>query len=238
MLNKLPEDWIEEHNGELRVRSGQRKHVPKTFQVTPLGQVSDNGIASEGSLPMQFITTPFRFSLHCGVTYGSRQSSDFAKLTELSSGGRSTDTTILSLSLIRNLCKDPELLPKAQKLLSFTDNRQDASLQAGHFNDFVEIALLRSALYRAVQQAGETGITHEVLPQRAFQALELEFALYAIDPEVRFAQKAETERALREVLGYRIYRDSKTWMAHYLSESRAMWFTRNSLHIIGRGVCG
>jgi hypothetical protein len=113
------------------------------------------------------------------------------------------------LSLIRNLRKDPELLPKARKLLSFTDNRQDASLQAGHFNDFVEIALLRSALYRAVQQAGETGITHEVLPQRAFQALGLEFSLYAIDPEVRFAQKAETERALREVLGYRIYRDLK-----------------------------
>jgi hypothetical protein len=30
--------------------------------------------------------------------------------------------------------------------LSFTDNRQDASLQAGHFNDFVEIGQLRSGL--------------------------------------------------------------------------------------------
>ena len=27
-----------------------------------------------------------------------------------------------------------------QKLLSFTDNRQDAALQAGHFNDFVQVA--------------------------------------------------------------------------------------------------
>ena len=33
------------------------------------------------------------------------------------------------------------------KLLSFTDNRQDASLQAGHFNDFVHVSLLRSALH-------------------------------------------------------------------------------------------
>ena len=231
MLDKLPEDWIEEYNGELRVRSGQRKYLPETFQVTPLGQVSDNGIAA------QFITTPFRFCLHCGVTYGSRQSSDFSKLTELSSGGRSTDTTILSLSLIRNLRKDPELLPKARKLLSFTDNRQDASLQAGHFNDFVEIALLRSALYRAVQQAGETGITHDVLPQRVFQALGLEFSLYAIDPEVRFAQKAETERALAR--GPRISHlpGFETWLAHYLSESGAVWFTRNSLHLIRRGLC-
>ena len=28
------------------------------------------------------------------------------------------------------------------KSLSFTDNRQDASLQAGHLNDFVQVALL------------------------------------------------------------------------------------------------
>ena len=32
------------------------------------------------------------------------------------------------------------------KLLSFTDNRQDASLQTGHFNDFVHVSLLRCAL--------------------------------------------------------------------------------------------
>jgi len=203
MLEKLPEDWIEEHNGELRVRSSQRKYLPETFQVNPLGEVTDHGLAA------QFVSAPFRFCLHCGVTYGSRQSSDFSKLTELSSGGRSTDTTILSLSLIRNLRRDLDLLPKARKMLSFTDNRQDASLQAGHFNDFVEITLLRSALYQAVREAGQAGIAHEVLPQRAFQALGLDFALYATDPEVRFAQKAETERALREVLGYRIYRDLK-----------------------------
>ena len=43
---------------------------------------------------------------------------------------------------------------RARKLLSFTDNRQDASLQAGHFNDFIEIGLLRSALHCAVQRAG------------------------------------------------------------------------------------
>lgn len=203
LLDKLPEDWIEEHNGDLRVRYSQRKYLPETFRVSPGGQVADSGITT------QFVPAPFRFCLHCGVTYGSRQSSDYAKLTELSSGGRSTDTTILSLSLIRNLRQNPDLLEKARKLLSFTDNRQDASLQAGHFNDFIEIALLRAALFRAVQVAGESGISHDVLPQRVFQAMGLDFSLYAVDPDVQFAQKAETERALREVLGYRIYRDLK-----------------------------
>lgn len=115
---------------------------------------------------MASLRAPFRFCLQCGVSYGARQSSDFAKLTELSSGGRSTDTTILSMAVICRLRSDQNLIPKARKLLSFTDNRQDASLQAGHFNDFVEIALLRSALYRAVKANEQTGISHDVLTLR------------------------------------------------------------------------
>ena len=43
----------------------------------------------------------------------------------------------------------PEPSPR-DKLLTFTDNRQDASLQAGHFNDFVHVSLLRSALNAAL----------------------------------------------------------------------------------------
>jgi ATP-dependent helicase YprA (DUF1998 family)/very-short-patch-repair endonuclease len=203
VLERVPEDWLEEKNGEVRVRSAQSKNLPKTYRIDTLGQLSDDG------LPVQFTPGKFRFCLHCGTSYSARQGSEFSKLTQLSSGGRSTDTTILSLSLIRNLRHDLSLLPKARKLLSFTDNRQDASLQAGHFNDFVEIALLRSAIHKAALDAGSQGISHDVLTQKVFSALGLDFKLYATDPDVRFAQKAETERALREVLGYRIYRDLK-----------------------------
>ena len=41
---------------------------------------------------------------------------------------------------------------RARKLLAFVDNRQDACLQAGHFNDFVQVTQLRGALYRALEQ--------------------------------------------------------------------------------------
>lgn len=203
LYEKVPEDWLEERNGELRVRANQRKNLPDAYRLNTLGLVDETGIE------VQFIPGKFRFCLHCGVSYNPRQGSEFAKLTQLSSGGRSTDTTVLSLSLIRNLRGDTSLLQQARKLLSFTDNRQDASLQSGHFNDFVEMALLRSGIYKAVQQADADGITHEFLPKKVFEALNLDFALYAVNPEVRFAQKNETERALREVLGYRIYRDLK-----------------------------
>jgi len=202
-IDRIPDDWIEESNGELAIKKSQRKNLPEVMKISPDGKKGETGQR------VVYLKAPFRFCLHCGVSYGARQSSDFAKLTELSSGGRSTDTTILSMSLIRRLRNDQDLLPKARKLLSFTDNRQDASLQAGHFNDFVEIALLRSALYRAVKANEQTGISHDILTLKVFQALNLPVEYYASDPEVRFAQKGETDRALREVLGYRIYRDLK-----------------------------
>jgi ATP-dependent helicase YprA (DUF1998 family) len=202
-IERLPDDWIEEDDGELVIKRSQRKNLPDVLKVGTDGKTATTGQS------VAYLKAPFRFCLHCGVSYGARQTSDFSKLTELSSGGRSTDTTILSMSLIRRLRNDQDLLPKARKLLSFTDNRQDASLQAGHFNDFVEISLLRSALYRAVKASEQTGISHEILTMKVFQSLALPVEHYASDPEVRFAQKAETDKALREVLGYRIYRDLK-----------------------------
>ncbi len=205
IYDRVPEDWLEERNDETQIKQSQRKNLPEPFQIAPSGEQTDDGET------VQFIEGKFRFCLNCGVSYNPRQGSEFAKLTQLSSGGRSTDTTILSLTLIRSLRNDPELKDndKVKKLLSFTDNRQDASLQAGHFNDFVEMILLRSAIYKAVERARNTGISHDVLPQKVFDAINLDFSLYAIDPAVRFAQKNETERALREALGYRIYRDLK-----------------------------
>ncbi len=205
IYDRVPEDWLEERNGEIQVKQSQRKNLPEPFRLMPSGEQADDGEL------VQFIAGKFRFCLNCSVSYNPRQGSEFAKLTQLSSGGRSTDTTILSLTLIRNLRNDPDLEGdnKVKKLLSFTDNRQDASLQAGHFNDFIEMVLLRSAIYKAIEHAGNAGIHHDVLPQKVFDALGLDFSLYAVDPTVRFAQKNETDRALREALGYRIYRDLK-----------------------------
>lgn len=155
-----------------------------------------------------YIPAPFRFCLNCGVSYNFRQRTDFGKLSSLGSEGRSTATTILSLSAVRALrSEDLELPQKARKLLSFTDNRQDASLQAGHFNDFIEIGLLRAALYSAAKEAGNQGIAHDELPQHVSTALNLPVEEYASDPDVRFQARTDTDRALKNVLGYRLYRD-------------------------------
>lgn len=195
----LPDDWLEERGGIRRIRSHRRDKLPRHVRVFPSGDEDAQG------QDCVYIASPFMFCLNCGVSYGPRQG-DFGKLATLSSEGRSSATTLLSLSAIRSL-KSSDLPPHAQKLLSFTDNRQDASLQAGHFNDFIEVSLLRGAIYRAVAAAGEDGLTHEVIAEKVFEALNLPLTLYASDPGVRFQALQDTQRALRQVLGYRIYRD-------------------------------
>ncbi len=99
------------------------------------------------------------------------------------------------------------LKAEARKLLSFTDNRQDASLQAGHFNDFAQVALLRSALHKAATAKGEAGLSHGDLSRSVFEALSLEFDEYAADSDVRGPARNATKEALRRVIDYYLYRD-------------------------------
>jgi len=196
----LPDDWLEPGEPP-RVKYHLRAAIPRQLHIAPDGRVEP------GDLVAQFISSPFRFCLNCGVAYGGRARADFAKLATLGTEGRSTATTVLSLSAIRHLRRSNAIPPDARKLLSFTDNRQDASLQAGHFNDFVEVGLLRSALFKAAERVGDEGLTHEALTQKVFDALALPIDLYAIDPAVRYAALAATQRSLRDVLGYRLYLD-------------------------------
>ena len=63
-------------------------------------------------------------------------------------------------------------MPKEEaKVLSFTDNRQDASLQAGHLNDFVQVAQLRAAIVEALRQTPV--LTFPALGQTLFEAMKL-----------------------------------------------------------------
>ncbi len=203
LLDRLPEDWIDVRDGKRAIKKDQRKNLPRAIRV------GAGGVEDEAGIDAHFIPAPFRFCLRCGVSYGSRIISDFTKLGQLGSEGRSTATTVLGMSAVRGLKADADLTDEARKLLSFSDNRQDASLQAGHFNDFVEVGLLRAALYRAAETAGNEGLRHESLTQAVFAALDLDVADYTADPDVKFQAANETRKALRDVLGYRLYIDQR-----------------------------
>jgi ATP-dependent helicase YprA (DUF1998 family)/very-short-patch-repair endonuclease len=201
VLQRLPDDWVEEHRGAERVKPSRRQHLPEPVHVSLQGAIGGEGLLCH------YVAAPFRFCLRCGVSYSFRSDSDFAKLTTLGSEGRSTATTILSLSAIRSLRDQAALQPSARKLLSFTDNRQDASLQAGHFNDFVEVGLLRSALYKAARDAGPGGLSDTDMPQRVYQALGLPRERFMRDPNVRFLAETQALAAMRSVVAYRVYHD-------------------------------
>ena len=80
-------------------------------------------------------------------------------------------------------------------------------MQAGHFNDFVQVALLRSALYRACEAAGKAGLRHGDLSRHVFDAMNPRFEDYAADLEVRGPAQQSTRDAMRRVLEYFLYRD-------------------------------
>ena len=206
VLERLPEDWLEETNaGVTRVIRQRRERVPEGLTVQGSGAIGDKGTAAA------WIPGTFTFCLNpeCGVSYNLRRSSDVNKLATLGIDGRSTATSIMALSVVQNLRRDETLEDEAKKVLSFTDNRQDASLQAGHFNDFVQVGFQRASLYKALLRAGEDGLRYDAVVHDLERSMNLPADFYANDPDIRGPALEETKRALRGVLEYLIYRDLK-----------------------------
>jgi len=206
LLTRLPSAILETTpQGMERIRAGARGDIPESIFVDARGH-----IVSEGQgIPAALIRRNFLFCLEpsCGIAFTKSQRSERAKLGTLGVDNRSTATTILAVRALIELQRDLDLKPEARKLLSFTDNRQDASLQAGHFNDFAQVALLRSALHKATKEKGEKGLSHGDLSRSVFEAMQLRFDEYAADPEVRGPARNATNDALRRVIDYYLYRD-------------------------------
>lgn len=209
LLNEnIPELWFNpDKPGE--IKSNYRKHLPEEIFVGTDGLVDEKGIR------FLFIRGTFRFCPACGIHYS--RGKDALKLPGFSGEGRSSATTIISLNTLRYLLnRDVELSDAARKLLGFTDNRQDASLQAGHFNDFMQVLLMRSALLAAIEESSDKYLREDTFADAVFRALRFNSddpairAEYLQDPHVEGGvNKRRAEEAIRRVLGYRLYVDLK-----------------------------
>ncbi|TYC22951.1 protein kinase domain-containing protein [Micromonospora sp. DR5-3] len=201
---RIPESWLEfDDHGQEAVRTSYRDRLPVAVTVDPYGY------EGRGGLKAAFIPSPFLFCAHCGVSYEQTRGKDFAKLATLDQEGRSSATSLISASIVRSLLSAPPeaLDKKARKLLTFVDNRQDASLQAGHFNDFVQITQLRGALYKAAVDAGDEGITHEELAKQVTDALGLQLVDYARGEDLPPSLTRNAAKTLRDVVAFRLYLD-------------------------------
>lgn len=206
-----PETWLDfDAAGNARIKSHYRAARAREVIIAPNGKVGSGAKA-------WFIPGRFRFCLRCGATHSS-SARDRTRLASLSAEGRSSATTVLVSSALRWMHgKDSGLPTHTRKLLGFTDNRQDAALQSGHFNDFLFVSLVRAAFLGALDVAGDNGLRSDELgaaQQRALgfdrPASELRNEWLRDPSSIRGAyQLQEAESALRQVLSYRVWFDQR-----------------------------
>lgn len=204
-----PESWLEfDASGSGRLKSHFSSARVHELRVSPDGKVGHGQKA-------WFIPGRFRFCLRCGNTH-STSARDRTRLASLSAEGRSSATTVLVSSALRWMHGAESSLTKfTRKLLGFTDNRQDAALQAGHFNDFLFVSLIRSGFLGALEAAGEQGLRADELglaQQRTLgfdrPAPELR-AEWLQEPGLKGFNLSEAEATLRQVLSYRVWFDQR-----------------------------
>lgn len=205
---RIPGSWLSNAESGNPIIESKRKRIPARYRVQPDGSAAvDNEYTQDSGQLAAWVPGSLGFCLNCQVTYESARSGEFSKVVTLDQEGRSSAMTVIATKLVQLLRSNAggDLKPQAKKLLTFVDNRQDASLQAGHLNDFVQVAQLRSALYRAVASAGDAGVEAMELGDAMVKTLDLAWTDYArtedpLDPK-------PTKRALNEVVTYRALRD-------------------------------
>lgn len=204
----IPPDWIDTKSKKIKVKKARQKNIPVAVWIRPDGSYSDisSGGRPEGSVKAWYQPKPFMLCQSCGEYYTARSKNDYRKLSGLATEGRSTCTTVLSLAAYQR-APLANIEGKARKVLSFTDNRQDASLQAGHFNDFVQVSFLRGAIFKALKKDGQ--LKYDQIADKVLTATGLTIKDIsnnsAIDDNTPKAK--ETWDAFRDLLEYRIYED-------------------------------
>ncbi|MBN1542605.1 DEAD/DEAH box helicase [candidate division KSB1 bacterium] len=197
----LPENWGKiDKQGKFKAASKYSTRLPQLVHYDRHGNFSfDEPKTYTG----YFMAAKLLFDPTSGTIYHG-STSEATKLARLGSEGRSSSTTILAFSTIGQMSR-LNFAESDQKILSFTDNRQDAALQAGHFNDFMLVAELRAAINKAVDQYGS--LDFRTIDQAIFDALKLPFDAYSTNADPFPSVKRETDNALKDFLMYRVLYD-------------------------------
>jgi len=204
-LPSLPDAWVErDGQNRWRPRREYRDWLPSQIFFDEAGAYSESQAKRYQGW---FMPAPLLFDPTAGVFF-DRQTKEGTKLMQLGYEGRSTSTTITAFSILRRLTEIGFRFEDV-KLLSFTDNRQDAALQAGHFNDFFAVVHLRSGLRLALERAPHQTLTFKNLGEAIQQALNLPLLEYANrDTEPEFAHaRRKYDDALQKYLVHRALYD-------------------------------
>ncbi len=193
---------------EGKLKKSLKNIRPEKVFVTPNGEVHTN--RAKPGVDALFLPGKFRFCLNCKHC-PSEQTRERNKLACLSADGRSSATTILAQSIILYLNKKDAGPEYARKLLGFTDNRQDAALQSGHFNDFSQTLLLRGAVLKALQETGKEGLPADNIGQHLYNALQLDGNpdRWLQNVDIKGSRLKNAEDLLKEVLKFLFWCDHR-----------------------------
>lgn len=204
----IPNDWltVNARTGERRFKRTYAARMPRIVYITQTGSFSfikpiDGNVSFMEAI---YVPSPLMYDPTARVVYKGRQS-EFAKLSKIGGEGRSTATTILSYEDII-LMKDAGVGGKDRKVMTFVDARQDAALQAGHFNDFIRIGKIRSAIWNAVKDA-ENPIDSSNIARLVFESLHLSVNEYSARPDLRGKRLDDVKEILIRYLSTIIYDD-------------------------------
>jgi superfamily II DNA/RNA helicase len=203
-LEFLPDSWIKVKKSGISIDAKYAKRIPQKIYFNNTGFYSKTK-TDETDQEAWFMSAKLLFD-PTGMVFFDPKTSEGTKLMRLGNEGRSTATTIFSYETIRELY-ETKIETSKQKILSFTDNRQDAALQSGHFNDFIKVGQLRSAIYHALKTAPkDEGLDFETLPMALFKSINIPYEDYAKSTSEGAARR-DDERAFRNYLMLRAVQD-------------------------------
>lgn len=195
-LQNIPQDYVRDEGGRLSLKKEYRPKFPSKIHYLSDGSYIEGEVSSiPGAFTGWYLPVGFIYDPTSGDLY-HHQTSEYSKLSRVGLEGRSTTTTVLSLSILETMDKIG-FKPSDTKVLSFSDNRQDSSLQSGHFNDFVMTVRLRSALVRALE--AEKRIGFSAIDTKVFEHLGLTLEDYAAVGENETVLDSRA-RALRSIM--------------------------------------
>lgn len=207
-LQMIPESWLNKNGSQ--ASEFYHWQMPKRIYYNSSGNYSEDPIYP---LTGFYISAGLRIDPTAGIIYEDSRTSENTKLMRLGSEGRSSATTILSFALINELDAQQEAV-KDQKIMSFTDNRQDASLQTGHFNDYMATIRLRSALFHTIENNPD-GLQVHTVAERVFETLKLKERDYIKDDKASEDADFPLQHnldAIKNYLLYRIFQDlNRSW---------------------------
>ncbi len=208
-LEDLPGSWLDPKKETPVIRRDRRDARPVRTRLDVRGMSAKNGT------DFWFLPGKFRFCINCRVNYAA-QGKDKNRLIGLSGEGRSSATSMLTLEMLRLLFENTQAASKGEtrKILGFTDNRQDAALQAGHFNDFVNRLILRGGLVAVLRKVDHPltlfEVTNAMLRSFGFDDPANEGAKreYLLDVPNGFGHNFDNaQKVLRFTIGYRLLTD-------------------------------